>query len=46
MRISDSPSALWKVIRIKNRLFSGTKDILINLQYRKEIIAEIQLRVG
>ena len=45
MRVSDTNPDLWKVLRIKNRLSEGTKDILINLTYRKEAIVEIQLQV-
>ena len=34
-----------KVIRVKNRLEKGNRDILINLWYRRNIIVEIQLKV-
>lgn len=34
-----------KIIRVKNRLNKGNKDILINLLYRDEIIVEIQLAI-
>jgi hypothetical protein len=34
-----------KVIRVKNRLASGTQDILINIRFFNEMIGEIQLAI-
>lgn len=34
-----------RIIRVKNRLNKGNKDILMNLLYRNEIIVEIQLAI-
>lgn len=45
MRISETQPELWKVLRIKNRLSEGTRDILINLTYKKQAVIEIQLQV-
>lgn len=36
----------FKIVRIKNRLEKGTKDILINILYRKSVLVEIQLAVS
>lgn len=35
-----------KIVRIKNRLEKGTKDILINLLYRDKLLIEMQLGVA
>ena len=34
-----------KLVRVKNRLESGTKDILMNLMYRNELVVEMQLAI-
>jgi len=34
-----------EMVRVKNRLSQGTKDILINFRYRNSITAEMQLSV-
>ena len=44
-RISDSESNLLKIIRIKDRLELGTRDILINIIFMGKILCEIQLAV-
>lgn len=33
------------IIRVKNRLNQGTKDILINIRYRNQILVEMQLSI-
>ena len=35
----------FRILRVKNRLETGNKDILINFLYRKTIIVEMQLGV-
>ena len=39
------PNSGIKIIRVKNRLNSGNKDILMNLLYKGEMIVEIQLAI-
>ena len=34
-----------EIIRVKNRLNQGTKDILINIRYRNQILVEMQLSI-
>lgn len=40
------PKSDFKIVRIKNRLEKGTKDILINILYRKSMLVEMQLAVA
>ena len=35
-----------KIVRLKNRLDKGTKDILMNLLYRGEMLVEMQLAIN
>lgn len=42
---SNDPADPFKIIRIKDRLRNGTRDILINAQLRKGLVCEIQLAV-
>ena len=44
-RISDDESEIFKIIRIKDRLSLGTRDILININFMNKILCEIQLAV-
>ena len=44
-RISESDLDLIKIIRIKDRLELGTRDILINILFMKKVLCEIQLAV-
>ncbi len=37
---------LFKIIRIKNRLSQGTRDILINAYFKNKVVCEIQLAVN
>lgn len=34
-----------RIIRVKNRLNSGNKDILMNILYKNEMIIEVQLAI-
>lgn len=34
-----------KIVRIKNRLDMGTKDVLVNLLYRNTMLIEVQLAI-
>ena len=34
-----------KIIRVKNRLNKGNKDILMNLLYKGEMVVEMQLAI-
>lgn len=36
---------LMKIVRLKNRLDQETKDILLNLVYKKKFLIEIQLSI-
>ena len=38
-------SDFLKIVRVKNRLDTGNRDILINLLYRKTLLVEMQLGV-
>ena len=44
-RISESDPEIFKIVRIKDRLEMGTRDILINLLFMKKIVCEVQLAV-
>ena len=44
-KISDSNPQFLKIIRVKNRLEQGTKDVLINIRFYEKITAEIQLAI-
>lgn len=44
-QISDTNPEKLKIIRVKNRLKSGTNDLLINVRYNNNFLAEIQLKV-
>lgn len=33
------------MIRVKNRLSEGTKDILINMKFRQKLLVEMQLAI-
>ena len=35
----------FKILRVKNRLSKGNKDILVNLLYKNKILVEIQLAI-
>lgn len=35
--------SFMKIVRVKNRLATGNRDILINLMYRNSLIIEMQL---
>ena len=35
----------FKILRVKNRLSKGNKDILLNLLYKNKILVEIQLAI-
>jgi hypothetical protein len=43
-RLSDE-SDFFKIVRIKDRLELGTRDILINVSYKGKILCEVQLAV-
>ena len=45
MHISETNSEKLKVIRVKNRLKSGTNDLLLNVRFNNQLTAEIQLKV-
>ena len=45
MHISENNSDKMKVIRVKNRLKSGTNDLLLNVRYNNQVTAEIQLKI-
>lgn len=34
-----------EMIRVKNRLSEGTKDILINMKFRQKLLVEMQLAI-
>jgi len=44
-RISHQQPHLLRIVRIKDRLEQGTRDILINLMYRDTTLVEMQLAV-
>ena len=35
----------FKIVRLKNRIEKGTKDILINLLYNSQLVIEMQLAI-
>lgn len=35
----------FKILRVKNRLSKGNKDILVNLLYKSKILVEVQLAI-
>ena len=39
------PNSILEVVRIKNRLEDGTKDILMNIMYRQTLVIEMQLAI-
>ena len=39
------PNSGIKIIRVKNRLNKGNKDILMNLLYKNEMVVEMQLAI-
>ncbi len=39
------PNSGIKIIRVKNRLNKGNKDILLNLFYKEELVVEMQLAI-
>ena len=43
--MSEKEPQLLKIIRIKNRLKTGTNDILINIMFKEKFSCEIQLAV-
>lgn len=44
-RISETNPERLKIVRIKNRLMSGTNDILMNVLFNKKVMCEIQLTI-
>jgi hypothetical protein len=44
-RISKDHPEKLKIVRIKNRLRSGTNDILMNVRFNESILCEIQLAI-
>lgn len=44
-KISENECNLIKIVRIKDRLELGTRDILININFMNKILCEIQLAV-
>jgi len=44
-RISDSDQKFFKIYRVKNRLKTGTNDILINFLFKGKYLCEVQLGV-
>lgn len=44
-RISREQPEQLKIVRIKNRLKSGTNDILMNVRFNSSILCEIQLAI-
>ena len=44
-RLSESDEEVFKIVRIKDRLEMGTRDILINALFMQRILCEIQLAV-
>ena len=45
MKISHLNPKLLKVVRVKNRLEGGNRDILMNFMYKKQLLVEIQLAI-
>ena len=43
--MSEKHPEEMEIIRVKNRLNSGTKDILVNILFKKKIVVEIQLGI-
>jgi hypothetical protein len=43
--MSDKSPEKLKIIRVKNRLKSGTNDLLVNVRYNNAFTAELQLKV-
>ena len=43
--ISDKNPKFLKIIRVKNRLEEGTRDVMINIRFYEKITAEIQLAI-
>ena len=44
-RISESEHEIFKIVRIKDRLEMGTRDIMINILFMKKVLCEVQLAV-
>lgn len=44
--LSDRQPKLMKIVRVKNRLKQGTKDILINVTFNEKYLCEFQLAVN
>ena len=45
-RISHFHPETLRIVRVKNRLRRGTKDILVNLVYRNVLLVEMQIAVN
>ena len=45
LKISETNPEKMKVIRVKNRLKTGTNDLLINIRYNNSFTGEVQLKV-
>ena len=45
-RVSHFHPDMLRIVRVKNRLRRGTKDILVNLVYRNTLLVEMQIAVN
>ena len=44
-RLNRECPKIFKIVRVKNKLNLGTKDVLINVLYQERMLIEIQLAI-